>query len=226
MRMTEFDKERIAEVKSEGGKSVRRISKVGYHKDIYRKTISVTRAISGEASMALTAHGLKQDAMSVGEDIVDKIELDMRNFIGYGDALSYTDNGGRVVDTTTGDGKPVFYNAHTLKHSNKTYSTLLASNPAFSEEALAQSENVFRNDVMDNFGRIQNIKPNTVITTNDATVKNKVTRLLKSISPEAYDATTNSNSSVVNVNKDKYKHLMVDFDVDSLDNRVSSKSKW
>lgn len=220
----EFDRERLAEQKLEGQASAQRGVGEGYEKKFERKTISVTRKVSGEAYLALEAHDLARNVKEVAEDIVDKIELDMRNFLGFGDAASYTDNGGFTIDTTVGDGLALFHTAHTLKFSATTYSNILSGAPTLSEDAMEDAEDFFGYNVLDNYGKRLRMKPNTIITSDKATMKNRVARLLGSVAPEKIEGTANSNAGVKNTYRDKYTHLVVDFDVDALDKTNSAKS--
>ncbi len=220
----EVDREGLAEEKTEGASSAQRGMALGYSKQFTRKTISVTRKVSGEEFLALQAHDLSKNVTSVAKDLIDKIELDMRNFIGMGTASSYTDNGGYTIDTTVGDGLSLFNTTHTLKYSAKTYSNILSGAPSFSSDALESAEDYFAYNIMDNYGKRQSIKPNTIITADRAGMKNRVTRLLKSISPETVGGVANANSGVVNDYRDKYRHLVIEFDVDSMDMTDSSKS--
>lgn len=214
-RITEVDREKYASVKTEGQEGKTRRVAQGYSKEISRKTISVTRDLSGEAVKALTAHGLAKFSMNVGKDVVDRIELDMANFIGLGDASSYTDMDGFTVDTTTGDGLSLFNTSHTLKNSATTYSNILSGAPSFSESALEDAEDYFNYNVVDNFGHRLTMNPNAIITSRKASVKNAVKRLLQSTSPEQIGGSSNSNAGVTNTYKESYEHLVVDFDVDA-----------
>lgn len=215
-RIHEFDRERYAEQKVEGQNSAQRGIGQGYFKDITRKTISITRLVSGEAYQALTAHKLAEYAMQTKKDIVDKIELDMRNYLGYATgATSYTDNGGFVVDLTVGDGKAVFDTAHTLKNSTSTYSNILSGNPTFTNTALENAEDYFEYNVMDNYGQLIEMSPDTIITTRKAIMMNRVKRLFGSVSIESIGGTANANSGVKNIYKDKYQHLAIRFDVNT-----------
>jgi len=222
----ELDRERFAEVKLEGQASAQRGIAEGYEKKFTRKTISVARVVSGEEYIALQAHQLASWAKAVGEDVVDKIELDMRNFLGMGDASSYTDNGGFTVDTTVGDGKSLFNTAHTLKHSALSYSNILSGAPSLSESALEVAEDYFAYNVMDNYGARLKMKPNTIITSHSATMRNRVDRLIGSVAPESIEGNTNSNSGVKNTYRNKYQHLAVEFDVDADDKTDASKKYW
>lgn len=214
-RIQEMDRERYAEQKVEGQKSAKRGIAQGYSKEIVRKTISVERQVSGEAYKALRAHGLADMATSCAADVIDKIELDMRNFLGLSDAVSYTDNAGFTIDTTTGDGLAVFSTAHTLKNSSLTYSNVLSGAPTLADDSLEDAEDFFTYNVRDNYGQPIAMSPNTLITSNKAAMKNRATRLLKSMAPVTVEGQENLNSGLKNVNRDKYKHLVIDFDVDA-----------
>lgn len=215
-RIQEVDRDRFAEVKVEGQASAQRGITEGYFKDIRRKTISVTRLVSGEAYKALTAHKLAQYATQTAADVIDKIELDMRNFIGIV-GTSYTDNGGFTVNTQTGDSQDVFDTAHTLKNDTATYSNILSGAPSFSESSLESAEDFFSYNVTDNNNQRIKMRANTIITSRAATMVNRVARLLGSISPEAIEGTANANAGVKNTYKNKYQHLVVEFDVTALD---------
>lgn len=221
-RIHEVDRERFAEQKVQGQSSAQRGISQGYYKDIERKTISITRVVSGEMYQALTAHKLSEYAMQTKKDVVDKIELDMRNFLGYATgATSYTDNGGFTIDLTVGDGFSVFHNAHTLKQSADTYSNILSGNPTLTNESLEDAEDYFEYNVKDNYGQSIEMSPDTLITTRKAIMVNRVKRLFGSIAPESIDGTANANSGVKNTYKDKYTHLQIRFDVDS-NNKTNS----
>lgn len=226
-RIHEIDRERFAEQKVEGQSSAQRGISQGYYKDIKRKTISITRVVSGEAYQALQAHKLAEYSMQVAKDVKDKIELDMRNFLGYATgATSYTDNGGFTIDLTVGDGFSVFHTAHTLKNSSTTYSNILSGAPALSNVALESAEDYFNYNVMDNYGQRIEMKPNTLITSRKAIMVNRVDRLFGSVSPESLAGSANANSGVKNTYRNKYTHLVVEFDVTALNVSDSNLSYY
>lgn len=226
-RIYELDRERFAERKVQGQSSAQRGMAQGYYKDIVRNTISITRLVSGEAYQALTAHKLAEYATQTAKDVVDKIELDMRNFLGYAtSATAYTDNGGFSIDTTVGDGLAVFNTTHTLKNSTTTYSNILSGAPSITNVAMESAEDYFGYNVYDNYGQKVNMKPDTIITSRKAIMVNKIDRLFGSISPESIAGTANSNSGVKNTYKNKYTHLVVDFDVTALNVTDSTLSYY
>lgn len=216
-RIHELDRERFAEQKVQGQASAQRGISQGYYKDIVRKTISITRLVSGEAFQALTAHKLAEYATQTSKDIVDKAELDMRNFLGYSTgATSYVDNGGFTIDLTVGDGLAVFNATHTLKNSTDTYSNILSGAPTLTNVALESAEDYFNYNVKDNYGQKIEMRPNTLITSRKAIMVNKVDRLFGSVSPESIAGTANANSGVKNSYRNRFTHLVVEFDVTSL----------
>lgn len=226
-RVHEIDRERFAERKVEGQSSAQRGVAQGYHKDIVRSTISITRIVSGEAYQALTANKLAEYAIQTSKDVVDKIELDMRNFLGYATgATSYVDNGGFTIDTTVGNGLSVFNTTHTLKSSTTTYSNILSGAPTLTNVALEGAEDYFKYNVMDNYGQQIEVKPDTVITSNKAIMVNRVDRLFGSVAPESIAGTANANSGVKNSYRNKYTHLVIQFDVTALNVTNSALSYY
>lgn len=224
-RVWELDRDRLAEEKVQGQSSAQRGISQGYYKDITRKTISVTRIVSGEQFKALTAHDLANFAMNVAKDVVGKIELDMRNFLGYSTAAtSYVDNGGFTIDLTVGDGYAVFHTAHTLKNSVTTYSNILTGAPSLSETSLYTAIDYFNYNVMNNNGDNITIKPNTLITSEKAAMVHRAQRILGSDAAVSVDGTANANSGIKNTLKTAFKHEAIRFDVDSLDRNDTTKS--
>lgn len=225
-RVTEVDKQRFAGQKLEGQKSVRRGIGQGYSKDFVRKTISITRPITGEGIMALTAHELAKEAISVGEDVRDRIYLDMANVLTFANAQSYTDMDGFDVDTTVGDGLSLLNNGHTLKNSSDTYSNIVTGAPALSENSLVLAEDFFNYNCVDNYGQRLDYEADTIITTRSAVMQNRVRRIFGSMSGETNEGTANANSGVVNPYRNKYQHITVVFDVDANNKSDSAKKHW
>lgn len=227
IRLTEFDRERMGGVKPELEKTQSKTAHTGYSKEIIRKVIAVKKSISGEQAKVLSAVGLKNYALETSSLIREKIDTDLRNIFSFGLGTSYTDNYGYTVDTTTGDGKAIFANNHTLASKPGTvYSNLATGNPVFSEDALTGLETYFRNEVVSNYGDLVDIKPNTIVTTDDPRTVKQVRRLLTSIAPVSIDGVTNANSGVMNPDKGRYTHKIVNMDIDMFGARDITKSRW
>jgi len=225
-RIDEVDSERFAKTKPEAAPANESKFGIGYHKVIQRKTIADRVALSYEELDALTAHQLKNDVMNVGYRLKEKIELDMAHIFTFGQSASYTDNGGYTVDTTTGDGLPIFSTAHTLKFSTKTYSNILAGNPSLSFDSLVAAQAHIRNNSFNNFGHALKYNANTIITTSDPVMVNRVARILQSSSVDIVEGTQNANAGIINPLRGRYKHYIVDFDVDAEGMPDTSKSYW
>lgn len=227
-QIQEIDRERFAEQKTEGAPGAKRGAAQGYSKQIFRKTISVTRDVTGEEYQALMDYKLSQYVMKTASDIIDKVQLDMANFLGYSaQALTtYTDNGGYPIDLTTGDSLSAFNTAHTLKNSTTTYSNILTGAPSLSSGALETAEDYFAYNVYDNYGQRMSLRPNTIITSRKAIMVNRVSRIMKSDSPEEISGTMNSNAGVINTYKNKYQHLVVEFDVNAFNITNSALSYY
>jgi len=226
----EINKERGAGNKFENQKHKVLGLAEGYKKSIYRVTAGASREATDHEFKALTEKGLTQLVVGLADDIQEKITLDLRNFIGLGTGTGYTTTEGQFMDTTTADGQPMFSTTHKLKQTSQTYSNIASGNPKITEGGLILMERYFRNSVKDNYGKLIAIKPDTIITTSDPAIVKKVNRLLNSVSPMYVNDTTsgngtqNSNSGVVNVNRNRYSHKVVDFDYDIYGERDASKT--
>lgn len=227
-KVTEMDRQRFAATqKVQGQKSAQAGIAEGYSKVIFRKTVSIERVLSGEAVLGLEDKGLASWAMETRSDIEDKILLDMRNFLAYatGAATTYTDNGGFSIDVTTADTLQAFHAAHTLKYSATTYSNIITGAPALSDAALDTAADFFSYSRLDNYGKpLANPGKLTIVTSNKAVMKNRVARIVTSMSPEAIEGTANANGNIVNVNNGRWDHISIDFDQDANGNWDSTKS--
>lgn len=227
-KVTEMDRQRFAATqKVQGQASAQAGIAEGYSKVIYRKTVSIERVLSGEAVLGLEDKGLASWAMETRSDIEDKILLDMRNFLAYaaGSAASYTDNGGFTIDVTTADGVQAFHTTHTLKYSASTYNNVVTGAPALSEVALDTAADFFTYNRLDNYGKpLANPGKLTIVTSNKAVMKNRVARIVGSMSPEAIEGQANANGNIKNVNNGRWDHISVDFDQDANGNWDSAKS--
>lgn len=135
--------------------------------------------------------------------LMNRRYLDGVHQLTFGNAASYTNMDGRVVDMTTIDGLAPFHAAHTLVHSGSTWSNLVPSNPAFSKAGLLAAELLFKTNILDNFGVNKPLVPTHLITTNDPTLVYNVRQIMGS-STEVGQA----NSGVINA-LNKYQHVIL-----------------
>ncbi len=111
---------------------------------------------------------------------------------------------GTTVDLTVGDTLALVSAVHTLKFSSITYSNRVSGDPLFSKGGLEAAELLTTTDILSNFGEKRVMDFNTIVTGNNPTVVNAVKQFLRSTSDN-----TQSNAGVVNVNQDKYRHLIL-----------------
>lgn len=111
---------------------------------------------------------------------------------------------GNTVDLTVGDTLALASTVHTLKFSTITYSNRLAGDPYFSKGSVEAAELLTTTDILSNFGEKRVLQFNAIVSGNNPTVCNAITQYLKSTSDN-----TQTNSGVVNVNMNKYRHVVL-----------------
>lgn len=135
--------------------------------------------------------------------LMNRRYLDGVHQLTFGNAASYTNMDGRVVDMTTIDGLSPFNASHTLVHSSSTWSNLVPANPVFGKAGLLAAELLFKTNVLDNFGVNKPLIATTLITTNDPTLVYNVRQVMNSTTELGQ-----SNSGVINA-LNKYKHVVL-----------------
>lgn len=143
----------------------------------------------------------KVTALSV--QVPNRIDLDLSHRITFATATTYVNMDGQTVDITVGDGLALASASHTLTGSATTFSTVVTSNPQFSQGALETAEKSFVEGTYNNLGEKMALKANTILTTDDPNTINQVRQLMNSTA----DVTSN-NSGVFNNYKSKYTHVI------------------
>lgn len=133
-----------------------------------------------------------------------RVELDLTHRFTFASATSMVDMDGNTIDLTMGDALAMASSVHTLKFSTLTYSNRVSGDPLFSKGALELAELLTTTDILSNFGEKRVMDFNTIVTGNNPTVVNAVKQLLTSMSDN-----TQNNSGVANMNKDKYRHVIL-----------------
>ncbi len=150
----------------------------------------------------------KQEVMAAIQSLPyfnpQRVELDLTHRLTFATSTSYTDMDGNTVDLTVGDGLALASTVHTLKFSSTTYSSRISGDPLFSKGALEAAELLTTTDILSNFAEKRVMDFNTIVTGNNPTVVNAVKQFLKSVSDN-----TQTNPGVVNVNQDKYRHVIL-----------------
>lgn len=221
-RYTEKDFTRFARRKAEYGASKRAQLAIGFHKDLNMYTLALESVLSEESIKFNKWDDVSKVAQELAQTVPNRVNLDLTHHaITFANSASYVDMDGETVDTTTGDGFPIAYNAHLLAHSPVTY-TNIAPAMMFSKTALRIIERLSRNNTMDNFGKPVQYKTTHIWSTNDPYNKFEIQQYIKSTSDN-----TQANGNVMNVDKDRYKLLTLEsIDTTILGERDASKSNY
>lgn len=203
-KFTEVDTSTYARLKVEGGDSKKASFGVGYSKVLTKKRIALEIDITQEMKDENRYSEVGTLMLNLGDFCPNRIDLDATHRLTFGNATSYTDMDGEVVDTTTGDGLALFSTSHTLVFSSTTFSNRVSGDPVFSKQALQAAETLFTTNIFSNFGDKRTMKPNVIISGDDPETVDNIAQYLGSTSDS-----TQMNSGVMNVHKNKYRHIIL-----------------
>jgi hypothetical protein len=217
----EKDFSTFASVKPEGVAAKKAQFGIGYHKQMYLKRIAKELDLTEEAIMFDRWMDVKTIGIDLGETAPQRINLDMTHLaVTFADGVNYVDMDGYTVDTTTGDGFPIAYAAHTLAFSPVTYTNIVPGAPQFSKSALISAEEVARNNTLNNYGIPRTKKWSHIWTSGDPNNIEAVNQFLHSISDN-----TQANPAVDNTYHNRYNLLVLQqLDTTPKGERDSTKS--
>lgn len=202
--LQEYDTTTYARAKPQGVDAKKASFGIGYYITIRVKRIG----IESEITFEMRRYNKKQEVMNAIQSLPyfcpQRVELDLTHRLTFASATSYVDLDGNTVDLTVGDGLALASSVHTLKFSALTYSNRVTGDPLFSKGALEAAELLTTTDILSNFGEKRVMDFNTIVTGNNPTVVNAVKQFLRSTSDN-----TQANAGVINVNQDKYKHVIL-----------------
>jgi len=202
---TEIDLENYAKAKPEGAQSERARVQQGYTKIAKLKRIALDIGITYEMRTQNKYTEVVSRLTNLGMLAARRMELDLSHRITFGTATSYVDMDGETVDLTTGDGLSLFNTAHTVRGSATTYRNRLAGNAAFSRASLEGIETLCVEETINQFGEKMAIPYDILWSTDDPNTVNTMYTELASLS----STTLETNQGVVNVNRGKYRHVML-----------------
>lgn len=136
--------------------------------------------------------------------VPNKIDLDLTNRLTYAYSTTFTDNKGRTIDNTTGDGLAIASAVHTLTGSATTYSTIITANPQFSKAALEVAMNQAYQETYTNKGERAQMNFDVIFTGLHKQTVNQVKELL--------NATANvdsANAGTFNVFQGSQRHVIL-----------------
>ncbi len=212
-----------AQVKPEGQATKRAKKGIGYHKDIVLKRIGLEISLTWEAVRFSQWDDVRDIGTQLGKTVPQRINLDMTQFaITFAQGTSYTDMSGYTVDTTTGDGNPIAFGAHTLAFVATTYNNICPGGLQFSKSALIANEIIGRNNTLNNYGIPSMKRFSHIFSSGDSEVKYNIAQFLRSITDN-----TQANPSVINPLNNRYQHIILEqLDTTVFGLRDTTKSKW
>jgi len=202
----EIDTQTFAKRKYEGAAATKAAIGLGYTVTMYKKRIAMEIDITQELRDENRYPEVQALITNLTHFCHQRIELDLTHILTFADATTYTNMDGETVTITVGDGLSLANTAHTLKFSSTTYSNRVSGDPIFSRGALEGAELLSVTNVLSNFGERRVLNFNAIITGDDPNTCNNVKQFLKSTS----DVDQN-NPAVVNVYKDKYRHIVLPY---------------
>ena len=202
---TEIDLENYAKAKGEGAQAERAKVQQGYTKIAKLKRTALDIGITYEMRTQNKYSEVVSRLTNLGALTARRMELDLSHRITFGVATSYVDMDGDTVDVTTGDGLSLFNAAHTVRGAATTYRNILAGNPAFSKTSLEGMETLVVEETINQFGEKMAIPYDTLFSTDDPNTVNTIYTELKSMA----STTLTTNEGVINVNRGKYRHVML-----------------
>lgn len=200
----EYDTDTYAAAKAQGADAKRASFGIGYFITIRAKRIGIESEITWEMRRYNKSQEVMAALTSLPFFCPQRVELDLTHRLTFCTSTAYTDRDGNSVDLTVGDTLALASTVHTLKFSSTTYSSRISGDPLFSKGALEAAELLTTTDVLSNFGEKRVMDFNTIVTGNNPTVVNAVKQFLRSVSDN-----TQTNSGVINVNQDKYRHVIL-----------------
>ena len=200
----EFDYTTYAKAKPQGVDAKKAAFGIGYYITVRVKRIGIESEITFEMRRFNKKTEVMAAITALPHFCPQRVDLDLTHRFTFASSTAYTDMDGNSVDLTVGDGLALASASHTLKFSSTTYSNRITGDPLFSKGALEAAELLTTTDILSNFGERRVMDFNRIVTGNNPTVVNAVKQFLRSTSDN-----TQNNSGVVNVNQDKYQHVIL-----------------
>lgn len=202
--LQEYDFSTYARAKPQGVDAKKAAFGIGYFITIRVKRIGMESEITWEMRRFNKKPEVMAAITSLPYFCPQRVELDLTHVFTFASSTSMVDMDGNTRDLTVGDGLALASAVHTLKFSTLTYSNRVTGDPLFSKGALELAELLTTTDILSNFGEKRVMDFNTIITGNNPTVINAVKQFLRSVSDN-----TQNNAGVINVNQDKYRHVIL-----------------
>lgn len=220
---SEVDLEQYARVKAEREQAQYAKVQQGYNKigTLYR--IAFAQPISYEMRTQGKYPEIVSKLTNLLPTAMNRMELDLQHRITFGQATTYTDMDGRVVDLSVGDTLALFSTAHTVKGSTTTFRNRVANSPQVSRGGLESMEKMRIENHINQFGQKMPVMDDILFTTDDPNTVNTVKELLRATA----SVDSGVNNQVLNIYQAKYKHVILPRIATDLNGNVdSTKAKY
>lgn len=201
---TEQDIQEYAHDKGQSQQARRARSVQGYSKTLTAYRVALDIGISWEMRHFNKYPEVIDMLTNTGPQVVNRLDLDLSHRITFASATSYTNLSGNVIDLTVGDGLALASTVHTLAGSSTTFRNILANNPRLSQSALEAMERQAIENSYNHLGEKKVMTLDILWTTDDPNTVNTAKKILQSTAD-----VDSSNAGVTNVNKAKYKHVIL-----------------
>lgn len=221
-RFDELDIQTFGRLKREAEKTKKAAVGIGYNVEMKVKRIGMEIDITYEMRNYNKHSQAATLITTLGHFCPQRMELDGTHILTFGNATSYVDMDGETVNTAVGDGLSLINAAHTLRYSTTTYSNRVTGDPVFSAAALELAEQLSVTNILSNFGEKRVMDFNVIVTSQDPNTVNAVRREMESTAN-----LTSPNAGVINVNRGKYRHVVLPYlDSNALGGPDSNKRRW
>lgn len=194
----------FAKRKEEGGSYAKGSPEQGYTLNLTKSRIGLSDDVTWEMRKYDKYRKIEKKMTSLGKSTAMRIELDLTHLFTFGlQGTSYTNLDGETVNTVTGDGLQIFSDSHTITGGSTTVDNYLGTT-AFSKDGLEAGERLFDNMVNMSDTKVT-VMPDTIITSNDPAMVNKVNEFLQS---QGAVGTANRED---NVYQGKYRHIALPY---------------
>lgn len=203
---SEIDLEEYASLKTQSDQSERAQVQQGYTKTMTAKRFAKDIGISYEMRTQNKYPEVVSKLTGLGKLVPNRMDLDLSHRVTFAASTSYTDMEGNTIDVSTGETTTTALgdSTHDIRGSSTTYRNILANNPRLSKGALEGMERLCTEETYNQFGENIGIEFDILWTSNDSNTVNTAREYLQSTAdPNA------AHSGVMNVNKSKYRHVVL-----------------
>lgn len=201
---SEIDLEEYASNKDEGDQAERAKIQQGYTRTMTAVRRGKDIGITVEMRKGNKYREVVARLTNLGQLLPNRMELDLTHRFTFGTATTYTDKDGVTVNIATGDTLALYSTVHTLRGTSTTYRNRLAGNAKVSKGSIEGMERLIAEETLNQFGEKKSMPFDVIWSGDDPNTVNTIREFLQSTADPS-----SVNSGVINVNKAKYRHVIL-----------------